>query len=606
MEIKRLKLENFRGITRQEIELLPNMNVFVGINGAGKSTILDAIAISLSWLVEGIQNIENIGINIPLDSIKNKTNYSSIILDILENNKIYSWEKMGVKKGYSIREYSKLSEVSNLSYIYQEKYQDLNQLPIIIYYPINRITEGISRLKINGNENISQFDVYDNSLGSKANFQSFFEWFRLQDDIINEQAQSRTKYIKNHRDIISNNIEKIFNLLESIVEDENISNIKENILTNESILLEPKYFFFELMNLIMNIDFKNDILLKSIENLLYLIFKLLLIEKDSIINDSNLILSQINEIFKELSNLKKDNSSSDDNLKLQEFIWSCFRFSLRLTFWWFSNKGKEELERILKHLRPKKTKFKDNEITFMFEISQVIKKNIKRLEQALLDNGKELKIVTKTIEQFTVEYSNLRVTRTPTPHMLLEKNGETLNLNQLSDGEKNMIAMVGDIARRLSMANPNLDNPLDGEGIVMIDEIDLHLHPSWQRLIITRLVEIFPNCQFIVTTHSPQILSHIKAEHIFLLEQKENNISLTKPTESYGKSSDRQLEDILGVEARPLEIKKELARLFQLIQDSKIGESKELMFELENTIEGREVELVKANILIKRKEILGI
>ncbi len=130
--------------------------------------------------------------------------------------------------------------------------------------------------------------------------------------------------------------------------------------------------------------------------------------------------------------------------------------------------------------------------------------------------------------------------------MLVEKNGETLNLNQLSDGEKNMIAMVGDITRRLSMANLNMDDPLNGDGIIMIDEIDLHLHPSWQRLIVSKLTEVFPNCQFIITTHSPQILSHIKAEHIFLLKQKDENMTVTKPIESYGKSSDRQLEDILG------------------------------------------------------------
>ena len=123
--------------------------------------------------------------------------------------------------------------------------------------------------------------------------------------------------------------------------------------------------------------------------------------------------------------------------------------------------------------------------------------------------------------------------------------------------------------------------------------------------LITRLVEVFPNTQFIVTTHSPQILSHLRAENIFLLRQENDNISVTKPTESYGKSSDRQLEDILGVEARPLEIKEDLDKLFKLIQDMKLKEAKELMSKLENRIEGREVELVKANVLIQRKEILG-
>jgi len=188
--------------------------------------------------------------------------------------------------------------------------------------------------------------------------------------------------------------------------------------------------------------------------------------------------------------------------------------------------------------------------------------------------------------------------------MLVEKNGETIRLNQLSDGEKTMIAMIGDIARRLSMANPQMENPLEGDGVVLIDEIDLHLHPLWQRVIVSRLTEVFPNCQFIVSTHSPQVLSHVKAEHIFILKPSKDDVLIEKPTESYGKSTDRQLEDILGVEARPLEIKEELHQLYKLIQEKKLVKAKQLMAELENKIEGREPELVKANVLIKRKEIL--
>jgi predicted ATP-binding protein involved in virulence len=165
--------------------------------------------------------------------------------------------------------------------------------------------------------------------------------------------------------------------------------------------------------------------------------------------------------------------------------------------------------------------------------------------------------------------------------------------------------MIGDIARRLSISNPRMKNPLEGDGIVLIDEIDLHLHPAWQRVIISKLTEVFPNCQFIVTTHSPQILSHVKAEHVFLLVQKNDNMDVIKPTESYGKSSDRLLEDILGVESRPLLIKNELHQLFKLIQDKDLEKARKLMQKLESEIEGREPELVKANVLIQRKEILG-
>lgn len=81
-----------------------------------------------------------------------------------------------------------------------------------------------------------------------------------------------------------------------------------------------------------------------------------------------------------------------------------------------------------------------------------------------------------------------------------------LYLNQLSSGEKSLLGLVADLTRRLYLANTEGDL-LHGEGIVLIDEIDLHLHPKWQREVLTKLREIFPNVQFVVTTHSPLVLS---------------------------------------------------------------------------------------------------
>lgn len=86
-----------------------------------------------------------------------------------------------------------------------------------------------------------------------------------------------------------------------------------------------------------------------------------------------------------------------------------------------------------------------------------------------------------------------------------------VRIEQMSDGYRIMIAMIADIAARMAEANPSpecsgLDNPLDTPGIVFIDEIDLHLHPVWQRKVLLQLKTIFPNVQFIVTTHSPNVV----------------------------------------------------------------------------------------------------
>lgn len=85
-----------------------------------------------------------------------------------------------------------------------------------------------------------------------------------------------------------------------------------------------------------------------------------------------------------------------------------------------------------------------------------------------------------------------------------------------------MLALTGDLVRRLAIANPALSNPLKGAAIVLIDEIDLHLHPQWQRAVIPRLEKTFPHCQFIVSTHSPQVISEVghRIVSIFCIRQK--------------------------------------------------------------------------------------
>jgi predicted ATP-binding protein involved in virulence len=210
------------------------------------------------------------------------------------------------------------------------------------------------------------------------------------------------------------------------------------------------------------------------------------------------------------------------------------------------------------------------------------------------------KAIYKVISDEQNTFDNLHVTwqKNPNGDLCIEKNGTLLNINQLSAGEKMLMILVADLARRLIIANPTSDNPLQQDGVVLIDEIDLHLHPSWQRAIVPNLMKIFSNCQFIVTTHSPQIISHVKPESIFIL--RENSIS--HPEESYGKNTDRILEDLM--DARPPKEKQRLHELFVLIQAKKLAEAKDLIDELQTEI-GMDSELAKAKVLLKRMEIIG-
>jgi predicted ATP-binding protein involved in virulence len=127
-----------------------------------------------------------------------------------------------------------------------------------------------------------------------------------------------------------------------------------------------------------------------------------------------------------------------------------------------------------------------------------------------------LEAVRAAIEAFT-EFRDLRIRRKPLLRMTVVKHGLELNVAQLSDGERNMLALVGDLAHRLGLLNPMGANPNDGHGVVLIDEIDLHLHPGWQRTVVASLERTFPNCQFIITTHSPQVIGELAAESVMLL-----------------------------------------------------------------------------------------
>jgi predicted ATP-binding protein involved in virulence len=229
-------------------------------------------------------------------------------------------------------------------------------------------------------------------------------------------------------------------------------------------------------------------------------------------------------------------------------------------------------------------------------------------EQRLSDDNNyrhpQLRAVRKTVYSLLGKgYTNLTFKRA-LGKMTIKKSGQEIALELLSDGEKNLLAMVSNLSRKLTQGN-TLDNPLETSALVLIDEIELHLHPAWQRMIIPRLTETFPNCQFIVTTHSPQVLSHVDPECIHILDYDGDNVVVKRPDSSYGLDSNRILEDILGVPKRPQEIQERMSELFRTINNNDLEGAKEIVRELGEKIGISEPELVKAEATIKRREIIG-
>ena len=140
----------------------------------------------------------------------------------------------------------------------------------------------------------------------------------------------------------------------------------------------------------------------------------------------------------------------------------------------------------------------------------------------------------------------------------IDREGSTIAVRHLSDGERGVLALVLDLARRLVQANPEMDNPvLEAEAVVLIDEIDLHLHPSWQRAIVRNLTSTFPRCQFIATTHSPQVIGEVGHERIHIMTDSE----VYSPTHSFGVDSSRVLDEIMDAESRTKEAQDLLSRV---------------------------------------------
>lgn len=239
-----------------------------------------------------------------------------------------------------------------------------------------------------------------------------------------------------------------------------------------------------------------------------------------------------------------------------------------------------------------------------FENEQIIStiQNENLVKKSNLFQDPQLKAVRNAIHILT-GFANLKIKRNPL-RMEVKKGTKTFDIRQLSDGEKCFIALVGDLAHRLAIANPSLNNPLDGLGIVLIDEIDLHLHPEWQHKIIPKLLETFPNCQFVVTTHSPQVISHVSCQNIWCLIQNEDeNTDIIRPDGTYGQDSNFLLRTLMGSSYRPEEIETKIDLLFNLIKQDTL-QARELLNQLKAEVEGESPDLVRAQVLLHRREVM--
>lgn len=173
-------------------------------------------------------------------------------------------------------------------------------------------------------------------------------------------------------------------------------------------------------------------------------------------------------------------------------------------------------------------------------------------------------------------------------------------LEQLSDGYRNLLAVVLDFARRLAQAHPNSEKPLEAPGILLIDEIELHLHPQWQQKIIPNLRTVFPNTQLIVATHSPQVLTTVESRNVFIIRDRELRAA---PIQTYGAENKRVMQEVMQTDSRPPDNENvnQIQELFRLINQGHLEQASALCDTLMHTLGQDEPTLIEAQTIIENR-----
>jgi len=156
-----------------------------------------------------------------------------------------------------------------------------------------------------------------------------------------------------------------------------------------------------------------------------------------------------------------------------------------------------------------------NPLEWLIKIDNIERYNKERKVETFLTKDKAIKLLQSMLNK------DIEIEVTPTTVIFTEK-GSVTDFKQLSAGYQGVITIICDMLVRLSENQPLVQNIKDYKAVVIIDEVELHLHPKWKYNFVTKLREIFPLVQFIVTTHSPTVILGASKEAVFYKIYKEN------------------------------------------------------------------------------------
>ena len=200
------------------------------------------------------------------------------------------------------------------------------------------------------------------------------------------------------------------------------------------------------------------------------------------------------------------------------------------------------------------------------------------------------------VRRFLPGYTNLRTAQDGEEEaLLIDHEGQSLPVRWLSDGERGALTLVLDLTRRLAQANPALTDPAaDAEAVVLIDELELHLHPTWQRRIIRDLSTTFPKCQFIATTHSPQIVGEVSHDRIQIIADGE----VCSPPRSFGLDSSQVLDEVMDTTPRTAEVHEALAKISEEIGLDRYDDARARLSDLVGMVGEDDSEVIRIRTLL--------
>ena len=179
-----------------------------------------------------------------------------------------------------------------------------------------------------------------------------------------------------------------------------------------------------------------------------------------------------------------------------------------------------------------------------------------------------------------------------------------LPMNKLSDGYKCTVSLIADIAYRMALLNPQLREKalIETDGVVLIDEIDLHLHPEWQKGILNLLTTLFPKIQFIVSTHAPSVINSVRSENLLILE---NDTARLPIGEIFGKDTNTIVSGVMQSVNRPDAVAELFEKFYSALQNSSLPEARIYIRELEAVLDENDAELAACKAKLKIDEFLG-